>query len=169
MAQTHIIYLLTGGNLGDRIATLLSAKQLIQERLGKIVQTSSFYETAAWGEVDQPDYINQALEVATTLSPKEVLKVIFNIEASLGRVRRSKWESRPIDIDILFYDDLILETKELTIPHPRLHRRNFVLIPMLEIAPELVHPILKKTIEELYEDSEDDLDVILLEPVASGQ
>jgi 2-amino-4-hydroxy-6-hydroxymethyldihydropteridine diphosphokinase len=167
MPETHTIYLLTGANLGDRIASLNTAKRLIEEKIGRVAQASSLYETAAWGEVEQPDYLNQALEVKTALPPDKVLKAIFDIEAKLGRVRRSKWESRTIDIDILFFEDKILETKDLSIPHPRLHRRNFVLIPMLEIAPELLHPVLNKTIEELYESSEDDLDVVLLDPVDS--
>ncbi len=167
MSETHTTYLLTGANLGDRLGSLNTAKKLIEEKIGPVVQASSLYETTAWGEVDQPDYVNQALEVKTALSPEEVLKAIFKIEASLGRVRRSKWESRTIDIDILFFDDKILETKDLVIPHPQLQRRNFVLIPMLEIAPELLHPVLNKTIEELYESSEDELDVVLFDPADS--
>lgn len=163
MPNLNTTYLLTGGNLGDRIGTLLAANRLIEEKIGHIVKASSFYETQAWGQVDQPDYLNQALEVATTMTPTEVLAAIFEIEAALGRTRRSKWASRTIDIDILFYGNETVETKRLTIPHPHLHRRNFVLVPMLEIAPDLAHPVFNKTIEELYEASEDELDVVLLD------
>lgn len=163
MKKSNQIYLLTGGNLGDRTATLEAAQRLIGQRIGPVTRQSSYYETAAWGNVEQPDYLNQALEVTTELAPAQVLAEIHAIETELGRVRRTKWEARPIDIDILFFGDKILETKDLTIPHPQLHRRNFALIPLMEIAPELVHPELDKTIEELYWDSEDELDVILIE------
>lgn len=163
MSKPKKIYLLTGSNLGDRIGNLMAAAKAIGEQIGQVTKTSHFYETQAWGKVDQPDYINQALEVLTQLSPHEVLEAIWRIEAALGRTRRSKWEPRPIDIDILFYENKVLSTPELTIPHPLLQRRNFALIPMLEIAPLKRHPILKLTIEELYEASTDDLDVIMLE------
>lgn len=169
MPELNKTHLLTGANLGDRIGTLEAARRLIEQEIGHVVSASSFYETQAWGNVDQPDYVNQALEVATALSPSEVLEAIFRIEAALGRTRRDKWEPRLIDIDILFYENTILNSRDLIIPHPHLHRRNFVLIPMLEIAPELLHPVLHKTIEELYELSEDTLDVILLDVEEIGQ
>ncbi len=164
MSQSKKIYLLTGANLNDRIGTLEAARLQIGKEIGPVVKASGFYETQAWGNVEQPDYVNQALEVTTSLAPMEVLKTIFKIEADLGRIRRSKWESRVIDIDILFYGDKVLNSRELTLPHPLLHRRNFVLIPLLEIAPDKMHPVLHKTIEELYELSEDLLEVVLLDP-----
>lgn len=167
MVKLKKTHLLTGANLGDRFGTLLEANRLIEEKIGKILKASSLYETEAWGLVDQPAYLNQALEVATHLPPKELLKTIFEIEAALGRVARNKWEARPIDIDILFYENKILETTDLTIPHPHLHRRNFVLVPLLEIAPHKQHPVFKKTVETLYEETEDTLDVILLEPLTT--
>lgn len=163
MSKLKKTHLLTGANLGDRIGTLEAARRLIEVKIGTVLKTSGIYETQSWGNVDQPDYLNQALEVATSLPPGAVLEAIFEIEATLGRIRRSKWESRLIDIDILFYENKVLNTKELTIPHPHLHRRNFVLVPMLEIAPNKQHPIYKKTIEELYEETEDTLDVVLLD------
>jgi 2-amino-4-hydroxy-6-hydroxymethyldihydropteridine diphosphokinase len=163
MSRLKKVHLLTGANLGDRLNTLGTAKRLIEENIGHVVNASGFYETEAWGHVEQPDYINQALEVATSFSPLELLQAVFNIEMTLGRTRRNKWESRLIDIDILFYENKILKTKDLTIPHPHLHRRNFVLVPMLEIAPDKLHPVFEKTIEELYEMTEDILDVVLLE------
>lgn len=166
MAKLHKVYLLTGGNLGNRIATLDSASKLIEQCIGYISKSSSFYETAAWGNVHQPPYINQALEVNTTLKPLDVLHKIWTIEEQLGRVRRNKWEARIIDVDILFYDHLIIDKAELKVPHPLLHKRNFALIPMLEIAPHKRHPVFRKTIEELYLESEDTLDVVLLDSTA---
>jgi 2-amino-4-hydroxy-6-hydroxymethyldihydropteridine diphosphokinase len=156
-------YLLTGSNLGDRVMYLKNASKLISERIGTIVKISGFYETAAWGRVAQPDYVNQAIEILTLLSPAELLKTILSIESELGRTRWSKWESRIIDIDILFYESKIIKTENLTVPHPLLHKRNFALIPMLEIAPYKKHPVFKKNIEELYEESEDPLDVMMIE------
>ncbi|MFQ5448466.1 MAG: 2-amino-4-hydroxy-6-hydroxymethyldihydropteridine diphosphokinase [Saprospiraceae bacterium] len=163
MAQQSKIHLLTGGNIGNRFGKLLEAKQLIHRQIGPIAKTSSLFETEAWGKVHQPPYLNQALEVCTLLNPMEVLAEIFKIEAALGRTRRNKWEARPIDIDILFFEDKIVDTTDLKIPHPLLHRRNFALIPMLEIAPLKQHPVFQKNIEELYWKSQDELEVVMIE------
>jgi 2-amino-4-hydroxy-6-hydroxymethyldihydropteridine diphosphokinase len=163
MAQQKKIHLLTGGNVGDRFGKLLEANRLIHENIGPVLKTSSLYETEAWGKVEQAPYLNQALEVSTLLSPAEVLSGIFKIEKTLGRLRRNKWEARPIDIDILFFEDEIVDTADLKIPHPLLHRRNFALIPMLEIAALKVHPLFQKNIEELYLESPDELEVVMLE------
>lgn len=163
MKKTVRTYLLTGGNLGDRFANMEMARRLIQKRIGEVTSASSFYETEAWGVEDQPDYLNQVLEVESKMEPADLLAEIHEIEREMGRERRTKWESRPIDIDILFYGDKILKTKKLEIPHPRLHLRNFVLIPLLEMVPELEHPLFKKTIEELYWECGDELEVILIE------
>ncbi|TAK43883.1 MAG: 2-amino-4-hydroxy-6-hydroxymethyldihydropteridine diphosphokinase [Saprospiraceae bacterium] len=163
MTKQKKIHLLTGGNVGDRFGKLLEAKRLIHQNIGPVLQTSSIFETEAWGKVNQAPYLNQALEVGTLLSPPEVLAEIFKIEKALGRLRRSKWEARPIDIDILFFEDEIVDTADLKIPHPLLHRRNFVLIPMLQIAPLKVHPLLQKNIEELYLESQDESEVMMLE------
>lgn len=163
MTSLKKTYLLTGANLGDRIGTLEAAREMIAREIGRVTKRSEIYETQAWGVADQPDYVNQALELATSFSAQEVLEKILGIEAALGRVRRSKWESRPIDIDILFYENEVLNLPHLILPHPHLHRRNFALIPMLEIAPDFVHPVFQKTIEELYDQSEDGLDVVLLD------
>lgn len=159
----HKTHLLLGGNLGDRHANLAAARQLIGQRIGQVVKASSLYETQPWGKPDQPDFLNQALEVATDLKPEAVLTAVLKIEKELGRQREDKWTARTIDIDLLFFDAKILKTKDLTLPHPHLHERNFALVPMLEIAPNKQHPIFKKTIEELYEASEDDLDVVMLD------
>ncbi|MEN0045433.1 MAG: 2-amino-4-hydroxy-6-hydroxymethyldihydropteridine diphosphokinase [Bacteroidota bacterium] len=142
-------YLLIGGNLGDRQKNLEIARTAIQAEIGKIVQASSIYETAAWGVTDQPDFLNQALEVHTNLLPFEILDKIQQIEQQMGRVKLQKWGTRIMDIDILFYGSEIIQTQRLTIPHLGIPNRNFVLVPMQEIAAELKHPLLKKTIESI--------------------
>lgn len=163
MRERHIAFLLTGGNIGDRFSNLIHAKNLIEAEAGPILASSGYYETKAWGKEDQADFLNQALKVETNLSPLELLNTLQDIEAQLGRVRNQKWDARIIDIDILLYDDLIMETDELSIPHKHIHERNFTLIPMMEIDGEKEHPILKKTIETLYWESKDTLEVYLLE------
>lgn len=163
MAKPKKVHLLTGANLGDCPTTLAQARQLLEERVGPVIKASKLYETAPWGDVDQPNYLNQALEMETNLSPAELLKTIKTIEKELGRTNTEKWKARIIDIDVLFYAHLKISTPELTIPHAHIHRRNFVLIPLMEIAPLKKHPVLGKTIEELYLESEDELDVMLVE------
>lgn len=165
MSKLNKTHLLLGANLGDRATTLAAAKGLINQKIGTVVKSSSLYETQAWGNLDQPAFLNQALEVATELSPQAVLKVILEIEQELGRTRQEKWDARTIDIDMLFHDAKILKTNDLTLPHPHLHERNFALVPMMEIAPNKQHPVFKKTIEELYEASTDTLDVYLLDEI----
>ncbi len=153
------IYLHTGANLGDRAANLQQANDWIGLEIGAIARASRVYHTKAWGITDQPDFLNQALLVLSPLGPFEVLEKIQQIERRMGRVREVKWGERIIDIDILFFNDEVLETDALTIPHPYLHYRNFVLMPLVEIAPKLVHPVFKKTITELSAASEDSLTV----------
>ncbi|WP_266202233.1 2-amino-4-hydroxy-6-hydroxymethyldihydropteridine diphosphokinase [Pontibacter kalidii] len=153
------VYLLLGGNLGDRILYLQQARESIQEQVGPITHSSKVYETAAWGKTDQPNFLNQVLEVQTELMPEEVLKRINQIEQELGRVRHEHWGARVIDIDILFYDSLVQQTQRLTIPHPQLHLRRFTLLPLAELAPELVHPVLGKSIHQLLQECRDELEV----------
>ncbi|MCB0571427.1 MAG: 2-amino-4-hydroxy-6-hydroxymethyldihydropteridine diphosphokinase [Phaeodactylibacter sp.] len=153
------VYLHTGTNLGNRAANLKQANRWVAREIGAIAKTSRIYHTEAWGITDQPDFLNQALLVHTRLGPFEVLEKIQQIERRMGRVREVKWGERIIDIDILFFNDEVLDTDALTIPHPYLHYRNFVLAPLLEIAPQLVHPIFRKTITELADASEDSLTV----------
>jgi 2-amino-4-hydroxy-6-hydroxymethyldihydropteridine diphosphokinase len=153
------LYLLLGGNLGNRTAYLAQAREHIAARVGSITQSSKIYETAAWGNTEQPSFLNQVLEVQTDLTPEQVLQQVNTIEQELGRVRHEHWGSRVIDIDILFYGQLVLQSQRLTIPHPQLHLRRFTLMPLAEIAAHLVHPVLGQSIYELLEDCEDELEV----------
>lgn len=152
------LYLLLGGNLGDRLRYLEMAREKIAVQIGPIMQSSALYETAAWGKTDQPAFINQVLEVQTPLAPEQVLQHINGIEQELGRVRQEHWGARVIDIDILFYSDLVQQTQRLTIPHPQLHLRRFTLLPLAEIAPKLVHPVLGESITHLLKTCPDPLD-----------
>ena len=157
------IHLLIGSNMGDRKAYLAKAIAEIGQKIGKITEKSRLYETQAWGLTNQPDFMNQAIEVETTLSPQETLKTILAIETDMGRVRAEKWTERTIDIDILLFGNLIVEEPDLQIPHPRLPERNFALVPLMEIAGEVEHPFLKMTIEDIYFESPDTLDVFEVE------
>ena len=162
MKELKTTYLHTGTNMGNRLDNLQKVNQLIETHIGRIVQQSRIYETAAWGVENQPDFLNQALEVQTILSPQVVLDKIFWIEQTeFKRVREQRWAERIIDVDILFYESTVIETPKLTIPHPQIQHRNFVLIPMMDIAPYFEHPILKDTIENIYLTCRDALDVIL--------
>jgi 2-amino-4-hydroxy-6-hydroxymethyldihydropteridine diphosphokinase len=157
------IHLLIGSNMGDRKAYLAKATAEIGLKIGRITQKSRLYETQAWGLTNQPDFMNQALEVETTLSPQATLAKILAIETDMGRTRAEKWAERTIDIDILLFADVIVEEVDLQIPHPRLPERNFALVPLMEIAGETEHPILKTTIEDIYFESPDTLDVFEVE------
>lgn len=163
MKKDKIVYLHTGTNQGNRQENLLQVNDLIHQHIGQIITASSIYQTAAWGMTDQADFYNQALKIETTLSANEILEKISFIETDIfNRIRTKKWASRIIDIDILFYENEIINTDILIIPHQHLHQRNFVLIPLMEIAGDYIHPILKETIEDLYWKSVDDLEVILV-------
>lgn len=149
-----------GSNKGDKKGWLTQAMERLAT-LGHVFITSSFYASQAWGLSEQPDFINMCAGIETELSPKELLAAIQHIEADLGRERLIKWGPRTLDIDILLYDDLILTDDELVIPHPYMHQRHFVLAPLAEIAPLLVHPLQNKTISELLQACADELQVVL--------
>jgi 2-amino-4-hydroxy-6-hydroxymethyldihydropteridine diphosphokinase len=151
--------LLTGGNMGDREQNLATARQLIESGCGKIGKASSIYKTAAWGKTDQPAFLNQALIIDTPLSPNQLMQCILDVEEKMGRVRQEKFGPRIIDIDILLFNDDIVSTFLVNIPHPEMQNRRFVLMPLAEIAPSLVHPLLKKTIKELLSECPDQLTV----------
>jgi 2-amino-4-hydroxy-6-hydroxymethyldihydropteridine diphosphokinase len=152
-------YLLTGGNMGNRTANLQEAIDLISASAGKVVAVSSVYETKAWGKTEQPDFLNQVLVIDTTFSAEDLMDQLTEIELEMGRRREEKYGPRKIDIDILFYNDAIISKTNLTIPHPRLHLRNFTLEPLFELAPHLIHPVLGKTIAQLFSESPDTLNV----------
>ncbi len=159
MARAIII---TGGNLDNVKARLRQAQQMINDRLGIILRCSHMYESEAWGFTAADNFLNQAIELDTDLSPEELLAGVQAIEKELGRDREAEaaikaangepYSSRKIDIDILFYNDLVLESPELTIPHPLMQERDFVLAPLCEIAAGKIHPVLDKTMKELREE-----------------
>ncbi len=153
----YITYLILGSNLGDRRKYLSEAAGLISERLGIIKARSSVYQTASWGVHDQPDFVNQVLMVETDLNPEDLLEGILKIETELGRERREKWGSRTMDIDILLYENRVIDKPDLKIPHPFLHERRFCLQPLNEIAPAYIHPVFNKSIARLLEDLSDTL------------
>jgi 2-amino-4-hydroxy-6-hydroxymethyldihydropteridine diphosphokinase len=155
----NISYLLIGGNQGDRLARLATARDLITNAGGQILLASALYETAAWGKTDQPDFLNQALKVATEEDAPAWLLTLLDIEGKIGRRRQEKYGPRIIDIDILFFNNSIIHEPQLTIPHPEIRNRRFALVPMEEIAPSLIHPVLHKTIRQLLAECTDPLAV----------
>lgn len=149
------VYLGLGTNLGDKEANLRTAIYKLQERIGKQVSLSSFYETAPWGFESDHSFLNAAIGLETNLSPIEILHITQEIEKELGRTKKSvngSYSDRLIDIDILLYDTLVLQTPELTIPHPLMTERDFVMKPLIEIAGNVIHPTLQKTLSELYQE-----------------
>ena len=148
------VYLGLGTNLGNKEANLRTAIYKLQERIGKQVSLSSFYETAPWGFESDHSFLNAAIGLETSLSPIEILYITQEIEKELGRTKKSvngSYSDRLIDIDILLYDTLVLQTPELTIPHPLMTERDFVMKPLIEIAGNVIHPTREKTLSELYQ------------------
>ena len=164
MFVTVKTYLLLGTNMGDRLALLRQAHGEITREIGTMLRVSSVYETGAWGDRNQPSYLNQVVMAVTRLQPPQLLAKIHAIEKRMGRTRVKKWESRPIDIDILYYGDQIINEPELQVPHPLLPTRRFALVPLQEIAPLHIHPICKQTTTELLSQTADQLSVRLYKP-----
>lgn len=157
--MTHDIFLLLGTNLGDRAGYLAAARTALAARAGHVVNASALYETEAWGRTGQPAFLNQAIALSSALEAQTLLKIMLEIEQSLGRERREHWGPRVIDIDLLLYNDLIIDTPSLQVPHPRMPVRRFALMPLAEIAGNVVHPVLHKTISELLAECPDQLAV----------
>jgi 2-amino-4-hydroxy-6-hydroxymethyldihydropteridine diphosphokinase len=151
------VFFLLGSNLGDRNLFLQQAIAYIRDEIGPIVKASSVYETQSWGKTDLPDYLNQVVLVNTKLTARKALEKILGIEHQIGRIREEKWGARIIDIDILFFNSEIIDELGLHIPHPELHKRRFTLEPMAELAPNLIHPVLKKVILQLKNELSDSL------------
>lgn len=152
-------YLLLGTNLGEREKQLHTAITLLNEECGKIIATSGIYETAAWGKTDQPPYLNQALKIETLLTARQLLRSILNTEKKMGRVRKEKYGPRLIDIDILLYNNEVHDFPMLKLPHPELQNRRFALMPLAEIAPDLMHPVFYQKISKLLKLCADNLEV----------
>lgn len=153
------VFIITGGNIGDRMKNLETAEKMIEEQIGHVIQTSKIYETEAWGINDQPSFYNQVLIVETNFSSDKVIKKILKIEEDMGRVRTIKNAARNIDIDILFFNDDIVNEENLTIPHPQIINRRFVLMPLNEIASAKIHPVYNKSVAQLLAECKDELKV----------
>ena len=142
------VYLALGTNLGDRDANLARARELMLSK-ALILETSPIYITPPWGYEDQPDFLNQVLKVQTRMAPRRLLRFLKKVESKMGRIKTFRNGPRLIDIDILFYGQRVIEENDLCIPHPRLHERAFVLVPLNDIAPDFVHPVLKLSVEAM--------------------
>lgn len=155
------LYLLLGGNQGNTEQILQSAYELIKLKIGTVTAVSPVYETAAWGKTDQPNFLNQAIEVHTNLSAFEILEQTQQIENQLGRQRNEHWGQRTLDIDILFLNSEVINTGNLRIPHPEIQNRRFALVPLNAISPEYIHPISELSVARLLELCPDNLPVNL--------
>lgn len=155
-------FLHVGSNKGNRHQYIEEALAQIENLVAPIKTVSQYYETSPWGMEDQGNFINICLEVETTLQPIDLLEILKAIELKIGRQLRPKWHEREIDIDILYFGDLVIDEETLKIPHPEMQHRNFVLIPLMDVAPYFIHPILGKNTEEMYLECTDSGQVVLL-------
>jgi 2-amino-4-hydroxy-6-hydroxymethyldihydropteridine diphosphokinase len=152
-------YLLLGSNMGNSRRQLASAIKHIEKKIGKVKRQSSLYVTAAWGNTRQPDFLNQVVVAATTLTPQQTMQTILAIEKEMGRIRTQKNAPRMIDIDILFFNKALIEEKNLCVPHPQIAHRRFVLVPLNELSPNFKHPVFQQTIHHLLQNCADPLKV----------
>ena len=152
-------YLLIGGNLGDRERNFTIARGYVEKSCGRVIRSSSLYETAPWGKTDQPSFLNQALEIETELDAAHLIGQVLEIEKLMGRERKEKYGPRVIDIDILLFNDEKYDLPFLKIPHPEMQNRRFALVPLAEVAGDLQHPVFKKTISQLLKECPDKLEV----------
>ena len=153
----HDLFLMLGSNLGERMGNIKLAEKMINDQIGEVRKCSDIYETEPWGCIDQPLFLNKLLLVETYFDAQKVLELALCIEKALGRNRllSNKWKERSIDIDIIYFDEQIIQTPQLVVPHPRLHQRNFVLIPLADMVPEFVHPVLKKNTLKMISECKD--------------
>jgi 2-amino-4-hydroxy-6-hydroxymethyldihydropteridine diphosphokinase len=156
-------YLLIGGNIGDRLGFMAAAKEKMKQKEIELIRQSSIYETAAWGITDQPSFLNQVLEIGTTLTAEELLSELLSIEHELGRIRTEKNGARTIDIDILYFQRQLIDVPGLSIPHDRISIRRFVLVPLAELIPDFIDPKTSKSIVEMLTDCHDTLEVAVYE------
>jgi 2-amino-4-hydroxy-6-hydroxymethyldihydropteridine diphosphokinase len=161
LMNTNRAYIEIGGNMGDKLQLISKAKEMLENTRCSIVAESSVYETEPWGFIDSQNFYNQVVEVVTQCTAHELLSHLQDIENRLGRVRgKQQYMSRTMDLDILFYNNEIINTEQLEVPHPRLHLRKFVLVPLNEVAQNHKHPIIKKTISQLLEQNQDTLECV---------
>lgn len=155
----NYVYLLLGGNLGNREQNLRRALRHIEQLCGSVQKQSALYETAAWGNTEQPAFLNQAVMITTALTAADLLHTLLQIEKDMGRVREEKYAPRIIDIDILFYNRDVIDLPGLQVPHPEMTRRLFVLMPLAELVPHKIHPVHKKSVKQLLAECADTLPV----------